>query len=387
MQVSLLKTLYPLLLALIFNGAGHAFFVITIPAIARVLQLKDISVGLILSLSSILLVVTGPVWGWLCDKIGRKKVLIIGLLSSAITTLFLATLLDSHHAITPGLFAILLFGIRTIHAALSAGLKPATQAIAADVSKNEGRIAAMAIMGATFGIGTLFGGVLAMLSGHQHVVIGYSLLGILMLFSSLWVASKLPETNITTVPKPPPYNHKPFVIYWTTTLVGLTIYSALQPITNWYLQDVFSFNADQAIQYTGAIMMSSMIAMILSQLCLVVRRNNPFVVRRLGFVISILALIGCAFSKDPRMLLVAMAILGIGFGLFLPANLSLMTRSVPTLQQGRIAGINGLCQGTGLAMGPILGAVAYQIQKPLFYHIAAITVCALLLACRLIKLR
>ncbi|WP_070962991.1 hypothetical protein [Vibrio sonorensis] len=54
----------PLLSALIINGAGHAFFAISLPAIGRSSAISDSQIAVILSLPAIAMILSAPVWGW-----------------------------------------------------------------------------------------------------------------------------------------------------------------------------------------------------------------------------------------------------------------------------------------------------------------------------------
>ncbi|WP_087023162.1 MFS transporter [Thaumasiovibrio subtropicus] len=365
----------PLLLALIANGAGHAYFAISLPALGRAQMMADLHVGLIMSLSALLLIITGPIWGWACDRFGRKQILAIGLISSAVTT-FLLALLIKNAALLPGLFANMLLGIRVLQAALSAGLKPATQATVSDITAPNNRMQAMGVMGATFGAGTLLGGLLAIMSGQNGLVEGFIALSVLMTLSSLWVCFKLPEThNATTKVTASTFTLTAPMIYLVSTVICLTIYSALQPITGWRLQDAFALNGDQTIKTTGGIMMSSMLAMIVAQIGLSCLKHASLTaqhrVRMMGSVFAAVALLLCALSSSPMVLALGMGLLGMGFGLFLPANLALMTSRVADHQQGKLAGLNGLSQGVGLTLGPALGSLIYQYHPQLPFYVAA----------------
>lgn len=370
-----MKTPLPLLFALIMNGAGHAYFAISLPAIGRIYAISDFNISIILSLSALLLMITGPIWGWLCDKIGRQKVLIIGLVSSALSAFATAITIDYSTLFSAHVIALLLLNIRMIHAALSAGLKPAIQAIVADITPEDSRIKGMGLMGATFGLGTIGGGIVAMLSGTQYLTSGFVLLGSLMLISSAWAYFSIPETrpNINIEEAScSTWPWRPVAGYLITTLIGLTIYSALQPITHWRLHDLYSLNTHQALRFTGATMMSSMLAMVIAQAVLVRQRKiTPNTWRLSGLSLTAFALILCSLAPNAIALLLAMAIMGLGLGVLLPANLALMSLATSKDQQGKIAGLNGMCQGLGMTIGPLLGTITYQINGELPYYLAS----------------
>lgn len=373
----MIKKVAPLLLALLINGAGHAYFVISLPVIGRVLNVTDLNVGLILSISSLLLILTGPLWGVLCDKVGRKKVLVIGLTTSAISTLVIAGLVGEGAALTSSLFLSMLLSIRAVHAALTAGLKPASQAIMTDVAAGDSRLKSMSLMGVMFGGGTIVGGAFAMFFGVAWLIEGFVIIAVLMAISTLVVALKLPETKLVNSSKNVKLTLRPIFVYFATTVVAIALYSALQPITSWRLHDTYGLESDGALRFTGAIMMSSMLTMIFTQLTLVKLTLLPTRVRNIGLIIAALAMLACTFAANQFVLLLAMAILGVGFGLFLPANLTMMTSDNESAQ-GKVAGLNGMCQGIGMTIGPIGGTLLYQQADYALYIIGFIGLLMLL---------
>ena len=228
-------------------------------------------------------------------------------------------------------------------------------------------------MGATFGLGTIAGGIVAMLSGTQYLTSGFALLGSLMLISSAWAYFSIPETRTTiTGSSCSTWPWRPVVGYLITTLIGLTIYSALQPITNWRLHDLYSLNTHQALRFTGATMMSSMLAMVIAQAVLVrYRKITPKTWRLSGLSLTAFALLLCSFAPNPMTQLLAMVMMGLGLGVLLPANLALMSLASSKDQQGKVAGLNGMCQGLGMTIGPLLGTITYQINGELPYYLAS----------------
>ena len=94
------------------------------------------------------------------------------------------------------------------------------------------------------------------------------------------------------------------------------------------MQDDFGFAPDQALRFTGAIMMTSMLAMIVAQLMLAKLQQPAHVMRRYGLVMAALALLLGGAASSEVMLLLTGILMGIGFGLFLPSNLALMSFSV-----------------------------------------------------------
>ncbi|GAK84004.1 transporter putative [Vibrio ponticus] len=148
-------------------------------------------------------------------------------------------------------------------------------------------------------------------------------------------------------------------------------YSTLQLMTNWYLKDVFLLSHDKAIRFAGLTMTLSMLAMIATQAWLYVKQTNARNSRLIGLLLLGIGLSLSAFSDALPYFLTSMTLVGIGFGLFLPANITLMSLQVPKEQQGLLGGANGLCQGIGLASGPLAASLLYQITPQLPFAIFA----------------
>ncbi|EPJ49537.1 MAG: hypothetical protein OFPII_00150 [Osedax symbiont Rs1] len=364
-----------LFVALIINAAGHAYFTITFPALGRELQLEDINSSLILSLPALLMIISAPLWGWLCEKWGRRRVMIIGLVTAAISSAVLAVVINDTFLFMFNLQSLfmLLLVIRCIHTLLSSGIQPAAQATIADLTTKKGRAFGMGLMGASFGIGTILGALLAVLSGSEFLVAGFLFLSGLLAIVSITLLSFFKETaRATTTVKPRALDFKKLWVLLFTTLVGLAVYSALQQITSWRLQDDFQMVSDASVRFTGAIMMSTMLTMVVTQ-ALMVRwlAFSPQTLRILGAFIVAISLLLAALVPSAILLLISMCGLGLGLGVLMPGNLALLSITVSPLQQGQIAGINGMCQGLGLALGPVMGSILYQSNTSLPYLVAS----------------
>jgi MFS family permease len=57
-----------------------------------------------------------------------------------------------------------------------------------------------------------------------------------------------------------------------------------------------------------------------------------------------------------------------------------MTISAKQSQQGKIAGVNTMCQGIGMTFGPIGGAALYHLQPDMPYYFAVASITLLVLA-------
>src|SRR5262249_24187950 len=132
--------------------------------------------GLLMSSFSAMQFIFAPVWGRVSDRVGRRPILLLGLVGSvAFYTLFgYASDLPTSSA---ALALTLLFAAR-IGAGIASATIATAQAVIADCTAPEKRKHGMALIGAAFGIGFTFGPLVAFGSlrwfPSHHGVIGYA---------------------------------------------------------------------------------------------------------------------------------------------------------------------------------------------------------------------
>ena len=78
-----------LFLAMFAIGTGQTLFIAVLPPYARGLGLSEVQVGFIFSLSALGWMVMSPFWGKKSDFIGRKSIIILGLLVYALATILM----------------------------------------------------------------------------------------------------------------------------------------------------------------------------------------------------------------------------------------------------------------------------------------------------------
>ena len=86
-----LSSKFLLFFALFANACGHTFFLISFPLTARYLGYSDQQAGMILGLSALVITLATPIWGQLCERFGRRRILLSGLTLACLTLIALAT--------------------------------------------------------------------------------------------------------------------------------------------------------------------------------------------------------------------------------------------------------------------------------------------------------
>src|SRR5262249_29647773 len=118
--------------------------------------LHGIILGILLSSFSAMQFLFAPIWGRISDRIGRRPILVLGLLGSvAFYTLFgIASELGARGWPALGLA---LFFVSRLGAGIAGATISTAQAVIADSTPPERRSQGMALIGAAFGIGFTFG--------------------------------------------------------------------------------------------------------------------------------------------------------------------------------------------------------------------------------------
>ena len=125
---------------------GFGIIIPLLPFYAESFGANAFTIGLLGTSYSLMQFLFSPIWGRWSDKIGRKPIILIGLLGSCLSYFTLAVA-----ASLP-----LVFLARIIGGIAGANI-PTAQAYIADVTTSENRAKGMGLVGAAFGMGFVFG--------------------------------------------------------------------------------------------------------------------------------------------------------------------------------------------------------------------------------------
>lgn len=125
---------------------GFGIIIPLLPFYAQSYGANAFTIGLLGTVFSLMQFLVAPVAGRLSDRVGRRPVIIYGLLASAVAYVALA-LADS---------LALIFAARIV-GGIAGGNIPTAQAYIADVTTHENRAKGMGLVGAAFGLGFVFG--------------------------------------------------------------------------------------------------------------------------------------------------------------------------------------------------------------------------------------
>ena len=106
-------------------------------------------IGMLMASFSIMQFIFAPVWGSISDRVGRRPIIIVGLLGSTVFYLLFALAAINHSLL--GLF------VTRIGAGIAGATIPTAQAYIADTTTRDNRARGMALIGVAFGLGFTLG--------------------------------------------------------------------------------------------------------------------------------------------------------------------------------------------------------------------------------------
>lgn len=141
--------------------------------------------GLLMAIFSVAQFIFSPIWGSLSDRVGRKKVLLIGVFGNAVSMLFFG--------LSTSLW--MLYASRALAGILSSATLPVAMAYISDSTSEKNRGGGMGIIGAAMGVGMVLGpGVGGWLASEQNLALPFFVAAGLSLAAMLLILALLPES-------------------------------------------------------------------------------------------------------------------------------------------------------------------------------------------------
>lgn len=342
--------------------------------LGRALSLSELEVGLLSAGYALMQLLLAPLWGRRSETAGRKPILLIGVIGFAVGFFAFGGVawagMQGHLEHAPLVAALL--GARVLGGAFSSATLPTAQAYAADISEREKRTSAMAVIGAAFGLGVIFGpaigaGLVELTGGDLLAPIWFS--ASVAVVNAIFIAWRLPEPEPHRPLEPAPPLGDLARVVWPILAIGFvaTVASvAMEQTVAFYFQDRLGVTAQDTPKFVGAALFVYGLVAVFAQGYLVRRRSfAPITLLRIGVPIAIAGYVGFVFAEGFLGLTAALAVQGLGQGLLLPGVTAAGSLAVGEESQGSVAGLNSASTGVGRLMGPLVGGGLYQLLREL----------------------
>lgn len=373
------KNLLIIALIAIVNALGYGIIIPILYSYSIRFDLSDFDNGLLFSLFSICQFISTPLIGRLSDKYGRKPLLIISLLGTALS--FFMT------AFAPS--AAILFLARALDG-ITAGNIPVASAVISDTTKPKDRAKGFGIIGASFGFGFIFGPAISAFTVGFGASIPFIIAGVITLIAVILTWVFLPETNkhLGEVKKAKLFDF-PKLIHAATdpnigaTLLIMLVYSfsfgmliyAFQP----YSVKALHLSANQiSALFTvfGVVGLVTQI-LLLPRMAKLLGEKNTF---KFSLILMALSFLGIFLTTNLILFVLFSILFGFSNSFVQPLIQTILSKETDEKSQGSIMGISAAYMSIGTILGPIAGgAIAtIGIAYPYFAGAIASLVCLFL---------
>lgn len=325
-----------------------------------------------------------PAWGVLSDRIGRRPVILIGVLGTAISMTMLA--------FTNSLWMLL---VARVLAGVSGANLAAAQAYISDVTTPENRAKGMGLVGAAFGLGFIFGpaigGVLGDYSEHAPGLFAATLAGLNFVAGYFLLPESHPKErrgqralSLSPLQGIRGLGHpKVGPLFWVSlvfTLAFANLEGTFAMLTHVRL-GFDSRHVGYVFAYIG-VLGAVLQGVLMGRL---VKRFGEMTLLRTGAFLLALGLLGTGEVVSVWMLLATVPLVSIGNGLMTPSLSSLVSQSCEPHERGSVIGMQQSLSALSRMLGPAMGGFLFEHFSPAMpYRVAAaLLVLVVLLVMRL----
>ena len=333
-------------------------FGIVVPILGRYAErfgASGLEVGLLFASFSLAQLVFAPLLGRLSDRIGRKPVIMISLLGTAVGSFVTGA---------AGALWVLFLG-RILDGASGASVAVAQGAVT-DLAPPSERPRLLGLLGAAFGVGFVVGPALGGLAslGGEHIP--FFVAGTVALINAIVAWRRLPETRPADVRhaarEAAKNDTEAKVRLWGLAVTGFTAIVAFSGF-----EATFSLLAGDRFRLTeggvAAIFVGIGVVLVGVQGGLIRPINAKLGTQRslqVGLVLNSAGLIVLSAAENWPLLIVALALLTVGQGLVTPNLSSLVSGRVPDHRRGEALGFQQGVNAIGRVAGPALAGVLYD---------------------------
>ncbi len=351
------RALYGVVAILFLNFIGFGIVIPVIPEMIRGASNLEIHYFLLLSLYSLMSFIMAPYWGGLSDRIGRKPVILIGLLGFALSFVLFGISANN---------LLLMYISRILGGFFSGAATACALAAVTDLTAPESRTKAMGLAGMSIGMGFVIGpavGASLSLLGHS---IPFFTSAILAILNTLYVMKFVPETNTskeietTNIKKtskwsalfgPAKYLFMlSFLVTYTLSSIESTLYYF--SLVRFQITP-FSFGMMLlAVGLVGALVQGGIVRRV-------VKPGKEILTAQIGLILCTIGFIALLYSTEYWNATVYLCIFGAGNALIRPCVLSLITQK-SGISTGIATGLSSSMDSLGRILGPLISGALFH---------------------------
>jgi multidrug resistance protein len=353
-----LSPLVVIFITVFLDLLGFGIIIPLLPFYAESFGATGLTIGLLGTSFSLMQFLFSPIWGRWSDKVGRKPIVLVGLMGSCLSYLALALSTSLP----------LVFFARIVGGIAGANI-PTAQAYVADVTTPENRARGMGMVGAAFGLGFIFGpaigGLLSRVSPETPMWFASALCFANFVAAWFLLPESRPANSATrSLGRMEAFRH---AFARPTLLLLLSLYFIVTLAFSGF-EATFALFSEARFGYTtstiGFVFAFIGVVLALVQGVLVGKVVKIIPERKL-IPLAILAIalgVGLIpFVWSVPTLLGALGVLAVGMGFNNPALSSMVSRLADPNDQGGILGLASSLASLGRVVGPAWGGFLYDV--------------------------
>ena len=340
-------------LTILIDMIGFGIVIPVLPIYAETFQATPWQNGLLVASFSFAQFLAAPLWGKVSDRIGRKPVLFVSIVGTAVGFVLMGI---------AGSLAML-FVARILSGAAGGNIGTA-QAYLADISTREERSKAMGLLGAAFGLGFVFGPALGGVVGkffglHAPFLVAAAL----AIINAVLVLTRLPESlpperrgggsreSIFAV-----FQHCDRGAYTTVTATYFCLITGFSMMTTIYALLLFHRFSLDALHTGGMLAMVGLVGAIIQGGLIgpLVRTFGEARLATVGAIILAASLFALPLATGVGTLIAFSLGVAVGNSLLMPTLTGIASRSVEESWQGRALGLLQSAGSLARWIGPAL---------------------------------
>lgn len=357
------KNLIVLFLTLAVVMLGFGMVIPILPFYIEQMGAGGLELGMLMAIFSLMQLFFAPIWGSVSDRIGRKPVLLLGVLGNALSLVLFGLSTELW----------MLFASRALSGVLSSATLPTSMAYIGDSTSDRDRGGGMGLMGAAMGLGMMLGPGLGGWLAAESLAMPFFVGAGLSLAAMLPIHIFLPESL-------PSRARRQLAREGRRAGMGELLRSLSGPMGNLMLmaflvnfgmtsfQAVFGLFALEKFSYgpqqIGILLMSlGLISTVVQGLLAgrLTRRWGEVAILRVSLLGSSAGYLAMLAATDYSSLLLTMSLFGLATALLLPAVASLTSRQA-TLGQGATMGLSNSFMSLGRVVGPLWAGFIFDVN-------------------------
>ena len=351
-----------ILLVVFVDLIGFGMIIPILPLYAKNFQAEEWQIGLLLGCYSFMQFLASPVLGYISDRIGRKPVLLVSLVGSAIG-----------YAVMASAQSLSMLFIARIIAGICGASVGTAAAYIADITPPENRSRRMGLIGAAFGVGFVLGPAIGGILSHFWTVGPFWFGAGLAFANAIAVLLILPEPEKhvqraeAAIPASPDVvdrtglNGIPILIVtYFVAIAGFAIVTMIYPqvldrrfsLTPTQISMVFVF-----LGLVGAFIQGGAIGRM-------ARRFGDYKLAGVGLLLMAISMVVMPFAHNMVLFLLFTFGLAAGNSLAQPTLMAMASRLATSSAQGRVIGTVQSAGSLGRVVGPSAGGFMLGWDRP-----------------------